>query len=154
VTAFRKTERRAQGAVVVTSTSSVTTKASTAALRRAQGDEMGVDTGGGVWYRLIAMVAKRAKKSGLSAASKADVLNRLKTVRGMTDGIHKMVDEDVYCMQVLKQISAARASLDRVARILLQNHVATCFVAQVKAGETDGAVTELMETLNFQRELI
>jgi CsoR family transcriptional regulator, copper-sensing transcriptional repressor len=101
-----------------------------------------------------AMVAKRAKKSGLSAASKADVLNRLKTVRGMTDGIHKMVDEDVYCMQVLKQISAARASLDRVARILLQNHVATCFVAQVKAGETDGAVTELMETLNFQRELI
>jgi CsoR family transcriptional regulator, copper-sensing transcriptional repressor len=95
----------------------------------------------------------RAKTSGLAGEKKADVLNRLKTIRGVTDGIIKMIDEDVYCMQVLKQISAARASLDRVARIMLENHVATCFVDQVKAGE-DGAVAELMETLNFQRELI
>ena len=95
----------------------------------------------------------RVKRSGLAGEKKTDVLNRLKTIRGVTDGIIKMVDEDVYCMQVLKQISAARASLDRVARIMLENHVATCFVDQVKAGES-GAVAELMETLNFQRELI
>ena len=79
---------------------------------------------------------------------------RLKTVRGVTDGILKMVDQDVYCVQVLKQISAARASLDRVARIMLENHFTTCFVDQVKAGHTSAAVEELMETLNFQRELI
>jgi CsoR family transcriptional regulator, copper-sensing transcriptional repressor len=95
----------------------------------------------------------RVKPSGLAGEKKTDVLNRLNTIRGVTDGIIKMVDEDVYCMQVLKQISAARASLDRVARIMLENHVATCFVDQVKAGES-GAVAELMETLNFQRELI
>ncbi len=94
------------------------------------------------------------KVSGLNGERKTDVMNRLKTVRGMTDGIIKMVDEDVYCMQVLKQISAARASLDRAARIMLENHVATCFVDQVKAGEGDGAVTELMETLNFHKDLI
>lgn len=96
----------------------------------------------------------RPKTSSLAGERKTDVLNRLKTVRGMADGILKMVDEDVYCMQVLKQISAARASLDRVARIMLENHVATCFVDQVKAGKGSGAVAELMETLNFQRELI
>jgi DNA-binding FrmR family transcriptional regulator len=95
-----------------------------------------------------------ARTSGLNAERKADVLNRLKTVRGMSDGIIKMVDEDVYCMDVLKQISAARASFDRVARIMLENHVATCFVEQVKAGEGRDAVAELMETLNFHRELI
>ncbi len=94
------------------------------------------------------------KTSGLTGDPKTDVLNRLKTVRGMTEGIIKMVDEDVYCMQVLKQISAARASLDRVARIMLENHVSTCFLDQVKAGEGNDAVAELMETLNFQRELI
>ncbi len=94
------------------------------------------------------------KTSGLTGDKKADVVVRLKTVRGMTDGILKMVDEDVYCMQVLKQISAARASLDRVARIMLENHFATCFVEQVKAGGDAEAVAELMETLNFQRELI
>ncbi len=96
----------------------------------------------------------RTNGGGLHGERKTDVLNRLKTVRGMTDGIIKMVDEDVYCMQVLKQISAARASLDRAARIMLENHVATCFVDQVKAGQGDGAVTELMETLNFQKDLI
>src|ERR1700737_557062 len=100
------------------------------------------------------MTKKRPKTSGLKAERKTDVLNRLKTVRGMTDGIIKMVDEDVYCTDVLKQISAARASLDRVARIMLENHVATCFVEQVKAGEGNDAVAELMETLSFQRELI
>ncbi len=110
-----------------------------------------------MWYDRVPMAARKhpqPKKSGLAGDRKADVLNRLKTVRGMTDGIIKMVDEDVYCMHVLKQISAARASLDRVARIMLENHVATCFVDQVKAGEGSGAVAELMETLNFQRELI
>ena len=94
------------------------------------------------------------KTSGLNAERKADVLNRLKTVRGMADGIIKMVDEDVYCVQVLKQISAARASLDRVARLMLENHFTTCFIDQVKTGKGNDAVAELMETLNFQRELI
>jgi DNA-binding FrmR family transcriptional regulator len=103
------------------------------------------------------MVTKKpqpAKASGLNGERKADVLNRLKTVRGMTDGIIKMVDEDMYCVQVLKQISAARAGLDRAARIMLENHFSTCFLDAVKAGEGEDAVAELMETLNFQRELI
>jgi DNA-binding FrmR family transcriptional regulator len=94
------------------------------------------------------------KSSSLSAEQKADVLNRLKTVRGVTEGIHKLVEDDVYCVQVVKQISAARASLDKVARILLENHFAHCFVDAVKAGEAEAAVAELMETLNFHRELV
>jgi CsoR family transcriptional regulator, copper-sensing transcriptional repressor len=103
---------------------------------------------------VMAKKGARPKTSGLRGELKTDVLNRLKTVRGMTDGIHKMVDEGVYCMQVIKQISAARASLDRVARIMLENHVSTCFVDQVKAGEGKDAVAELMETLNFQKDLV
>ena len=73
----------------------------------------------------MAKTQEHRKTGGLTGERKSDVLNRLKTVRGMTDGIVKMVEQDVYCMQVLKQISAARASLDRVARIMLENHVAT-----------------------------
>ena len=93
-------------------------------------------------------------KNTLDQARKADLLLRLKTVRGVVDGISRMVDEDTYCMDVLKQISAARAGLDRVGRLLLENHFAHCFVDAVKAGDTEAAVSELMETLNFQRELI
>jgi CsoR family transcriptional regulator, copper-sensing transcriptional repressor len=94
------------------------------------------------------------KVSTLDAERKADVLNRLKTVRGVTDGIYRMVESDEYCVQVVKQISATRASLDKIARILLENHFSHCFVDAVKAGEADAAVAELMETLNFHRELV
>jgi DNA-binding FrmR family transcriptional regulator len=95
-----------------------------------------------------------AKTRKLDSERKADVLNRLKTVRGVTDGIIKMVDEDAYCVDVIKQISAARSSLDKVARLLLEKHFAGCFVDAVKAGKADAAVAELMETLNFHRELV
>ena len=95
-----------------------------------------------------------AKSSSLDTERKADVLNRLKTVRGVTDGIYRMVEADEYCVDVIKQISAARASLDKVARILLENHFSHCFVDAVKAGEADAAVAELMETLHFHRELV
>lgn len=115
-----------------------------------------MDTPGGVWYdgAMPKPLAPRKRLSSISAEHKIDVVNRLKTVRGMTDGIIKMVEEDVYCVQVIKQLSAARASLDRVARILLENHFSTCFVEDVKAGKANAAVAELMETLRFHRELV
>ena len=103
---------------------------------------------------MVKKIVEHKKTSSLDAERKADVLNRLKTVRGMTDGIHRLVEDDVYCVQVLKQIAAARASLDKVARILLENHVANCFVDQVRLGAGDDAVAELMETLSFRRELV
>lgn len=106
------------------------------------------------WGMVRFLSMAKSKKSSLDADRKADVLNRLKTIRGVSDGIIKMVDEDAYCVQVIKQISAARASLDKVARILLENHFSSCFVDAVKTGKTDAAVAELMETLNFHRELV
>ena len=98
--------------------------------------------------------AGHAPAKTLDLERKNDVRNRLKTVRGVTDGIIKMIDEDAYCVDVIKQISAARASLDKVARLLLEKHFSTCFVEAVHAGEADSAVAELMETLNFHRELV
>lgn len=110
----------------------------------------------GVWYTRDVPKNRttRGKVSRLDVERKADVINRLKTVRGVTEGILKMVDEDAYCVDVLKQISATRAGLDRVARILLEHHFAHCFVDAVKKGHTNDAVAELMETLNFHRELV
>ena len=53
--------------------------------------------------------AGRPPATSLDLERKNDVRNRLKTVRGVTDGIIKMIDEDAYCVDVIKQISAARA---------------------------------------------
>ena len=78
------------------------------------------------------------------------VLNRLKTVRGHLDGIIRMIEEDTYCVDVMKQVSAVQASLERVNRIILKNHLETCFSTAVKEGRTDQAIAELADAIKFE----
>ncbi len=80
---------------------------------------------------------------------KLDALNRLKTVRGHLDGVIGMVDQDRYCPDVMKQVSALQASLERVNRILLQNHLETCVTEAVAEGRAAEIVDELMETMKY-----
>ena len=54
---------------------------------------------------------------------KRSAINRLKTVRGHLDAVLGMVEEERYCPDVMKQVSALQASLEKVNRILLQNHL-------------------------------
>jgi DNA-binding FrmR family transcriptional regulator len=65
---------------------------------------------------------------------KAAVLARLKKVEGQVRGIHKMIEGDRYCIDVLQQISAATRALQGVALHLLDEHMAHCVVNAVKAG--------------------
>ena len=59
-------------------------------------------------------------------ASKDDLLKRLARVEGQVRGVTRMVEEDRYCIDVLTQISAAQAALDKVALGLLDGHARTC----------------------------
>lgn len=80
---------------------------------------------------------------------KVSALNRLKTVRGHLDGVIAMVDEDRYCPEIMKQVSALQASLEKVNRVLLQNHLETCVKHAVAEGRTAQIVDELMETMKY-----
>ena len=62
------------------------------------------------------------------AATKPQLLARLKRIEGQTRGIQKMVDEDRYCIDVLTQISAVQAALDKVALGLMDQHAHHCIV--------------------------
>lgn len=84
---------------------------------------------------------------------KTSALNRLKTVRGHLDAVIAMVEEERYCPEVMKQVSALQASLERVNRILLQNHLETCVAHAVSEGRTLEIVDELMETLRYTAAL-
>ena len=57
---------------------------------------------------------------------KRSALNRLKTVRGHLDAVIGMVEDERYCPDIMKQVSALQGSLEKVNRVLLQNHVETC----------------------------
>lgn len=80
---------------------------------------------------------------------KRSVVNRLKTVRGHLDGVIRMVEEDVYCVEVMKQLAALQASLERSNRLVLLNHLETCFAGAVGEGRGVEALAELMDALKF-----
>lgn len=75
--------------------------------------------------------------------------NRLKTVRGHLEAVIGMVDDERYCPDIMKQVSALQASLERVNRILLQNHLETCVNEAVAEGRAAEIVDELMETMKY-----
>lgn len=80
---------------------------------------------------------------------KRSAVNRLKTVRGHLDAVLTMVEDERYCPDVMKQVSALQSSLERVNRILLQNHLETCVTEAISAGRTAEIVDELMETMKY-----
>ncbi len=79
------------------------------------------------------------------------VLNRLKTARGHVDAVIRMVEDDTYCPDVMKQLSAVQGSLEKASRVMLRNHLETCVAAAMVAGRTDEIVDELMEALRYDR---
>ena len=87
--------------------------------------------------------------SSMKTEHKTSALNRLKTVRGHLDAVIAMVEEERYCPEIMKQVSALQGSLEGVNRVLLQNHVETCVLHAVEEGRSEHIVEELMETLRF-----
>ena len=58
--------------------------------------------------------------------SKKKYLARLKRIEGQTRGIHRMIDEDQYCIDIITQISAVKSALENVSLALLEDHIAHC----------------------------
>jgi DNA-binding FrmR family transcriptional regulator len=77
------------------------------------------------------------------SASKDQLTKRLARIEGQVRGISRMVDEDRYCIDVLTQISAVQAALDKVALGLLDDHARTCVIGAGE-DEREGRTEELM----------
>jgi DNA-binding FrmR family transcriptional regulator len=77
-------------------------------------------------------------------ATKDQLLARLARIEGQIRGIEGMVQDDRYCIDVLTQISAAQAALDKVALGLLDDHAHHCVVGADSPGERDVKTAELM----------
>lgn len=79
-------------------------------------------------------------------ATKQALVNRLKRIEGQIRGITRMVETDVYCDDVLNQITSVESAMNGVRRQLLEAHIRSCVVEQIQRGET-GVVDELMTTI-------
>jgi DNA-binding FrmR family transcriptional regulator len=78
------------------------------------------------------------------SANKDALTKRLKRIEGQVRGVERMVDEDRYCIDVLTQISAIQAALDKVALGLLTDHAEHCVVQGKAASTPEENVDEMM----------
>jgi len=92
---------------------------------------------------MISMATQTAPMRGYSA-TKDQLTKRLRRIEGQVRGIEKMVDEDRYCIDVLTQISAVQAALDKVALGLLDGHARHCVVDGHGEGLPEEMTDEMM----------
>jgi len=80
------------------------------------------------------------------APTKEALRKRLRRIEGQVRGIDRMVDEDRYCIDVVTQITAIQAALDKVALELLADHAEHCVVGAEPARQEE-RTTELMDAV-------
>ena len=87
----------------------------------------------------------------LDPAVREEARRRLLSVRGHTEGILRMLeDEKVYCVDVLKQLKAVAGALDKVGALVLQSHLKRHVVTARERGDEDRIVEELLELLKYR----
>jgi DNA-binding FrmR family transcriptional regulator len=84
-------------------------------------------------------------------ASKADVLKRLAYIEGHLKGIRKMVEEDQYCVDILKQTYAVKRAIDKLEGILLAGHLNGCVPEGFRDGRDQQILDELTELFELSR---
>jgi DNA-binding FrmR family transcriptional regulator len=73
---------------------------------------------------------------------------RLKTVEGHIAGIRRMVDEEAYCIDVIRQIQAVQSALNKVAKIVLEEHLHSCVITAVRGEDPDERERVLQEIID------
>lgn len=79
--------------------------------------------------------------------NKEKVKNRLRRIGGQIGGIERMVDEERYCIDILTQIAAAQAAIDKVALALLDEHTRHCVVGAATPAAREEKTEEMMEAV-------
>jgi CsoR family transcriptional regulator, copper-sensing transcriptional repressor len=88
--------------------------------------------------------------------SKQQLINRLKTVEGHIRGVQRMVEEDAYCVDVLKQTQAIQRALDTFNSLILARHLNGCVTTAVRGddpAERERVMSELLQVFEAQSKL-
>lgn len=76
---------------------------------------------------------------------KRKVIRRLKLVEGQVRGLQKMVDEEKYCVDIITQSSAVKEAISGVEDLMLENHLSTHVIEQIKSGKNKQAISEVLK---------
>jgi len=77
--------------------------------------------------------------------SKTDALKRLSYIQGHLAGVRRMVEDDKYCVDVLKQTFAVRRAINKLEAVLLEGHLGSCVIEGIREGRDEQVMGELIE---------
>ena len=85
-----------------------------------------------------------------------NTLRRLKTIEGHLRGVIRMVEEDTYCIDVIRQIQAVDAALNKVSTQILENHLNSCVISAIKGDdpeEREKVIKEIAEVFEMSAKV-
>jgi CsoR family transcriptional regulator, copper-sensing transcriptional repressor len=82
-------------------------------------------------------------------ADKPEVLKRLNYIEGHIGGIRRMVEEDKYCVDILRQTYAVRKAIEKLEALILENHLVSCVPEGIRDGREAAVIAELVQLYNL-----
>lgn len=83
--------------------------------------------------------------------NKENLLHRLRIIEGQIRGLQEMIANSAYCIDVITQTSAVKQALSGVEDMLLEGHLSTCAISQIKKGHEDKAIEEIIKVYKLKR---
>lgn len=84
--------------------------------------------------------------------NKQKMVRRLKIIEGQVRGLREMLENGAYCVDVITQSSAIKQGLSNVEDMLMEGHLSHCVVNQIKSGDTNKAVGEVLKVYKLKRK--
>ena len=80
------------------------------------------------------------------------LVRRLKIIEGQVRGLQNMVEKESYCIDIITQTSAIKQALSGVEDVLLENHLSTCVIDQIRNGKDKQPTKEILKVYKLKRK--
>jgi DNA-binding FrmR family transcriptional regulator len=86
------------------------------------------------------------------STNKQKLIRRLQIIEGQVRGLKEMVEKGIYCIDIITQSSAVKQGLSNAEDLLLEGHLSTCVIDQLKKGQNKKAVNEILKVYKLKRK--
>ncbi len=83
---------------------------------------------------------------------KQKLIRRLKIIEGQVRGLEEMLEKDSYCINIITQTSAVKSALSGIEDALMENHLGSCLIHQIKNGKEKSATEEILKVYRLKRK--
>jgi DNA-binding FrmR family transcriptional regulator len=86
----------------------------------------------------------------LKTTTKDRALHRIRIIKGHLDSVEKMIDEDTYCVDIVHQSRAVQKALQKLDLLIINSHLNTCVIKQIKSGQESKSTAELLKLFEYR----